>query len=247
MNPHTYAQNDLHENPVFQKMVGIRQGVDDDVVEWDPSSDDFISVDQLKHLDEKQKSEKFQQKENVGDWDFTEDQKKDFRLNGFVSNIYNNENENVPYAKQFVSTEKVSNSPQLYNVSQISGNMEENEVSDLFFSKKNLQALQNGIRYLVYKRSNEKHIIGEQSVTELILIMRSLYVRYGQNLMYNVVDQVRKLNERVLEFAVPKILAELEMYEMYLKDKASLPVPLDRGTNVSSKGEKVLEFKGFFP
>jgi hypothetical protein len=49
-----------------------------------------------------------------------------------------------------------------------------------------------------------------------------------------------------MDYAVPEILRELDMNDKYLQDIQTLPVPLDRSVNVSSKGEKALEFNPFF-
>ena len=119
------------------------------------------------------------------------------------------------------------------------------ELSQLFFSKLNIDALQDGIRYSVYQKTCQKHIIGRQSEDELKVIMRSIFLQYAQNLPYNVVEQVRELNSRVLEYAVNTIVHELDMYSGYRKDLASLPMPLERGQNSSVAGTKVNEFKSF--
>jgi len=116
-----------------------------------------------------------------------------------------------------------------------------NELSDIFFSRKNIDAVQEGIRYMVYKKTCGKHTIGKQSETDLIVIMRSIYLQYGEYKPYGILEQVRDLNSRVLEYCVPKIVEEINIYMHYRKDINSLPVPIDRGEFVSSKGTKVLE------
>jgi Family of unknown function (DUF5761) len=116
-----------------------------------------------------------------------------------------------------------------------------NEVSDLFFSRKNIEALQEGIRYMVFKKSCGKHTIDKQSETDLVVVMRSVYLQYGEFRPYGLLEQVKDLNARVLEYCVPKILEEIKLYMYYRKDISQLPVPLDRGQYVSSKGSKVLE------
>lgn len=118
-------------------------------------------------------------------------------------------------------------------------------VSELFFSEKNLEALQHGIRYGVFKKTCGKHVIGNQSIEQLYIIMRSIYLQYSRNLPYDIVGQVRELNGRVLEFAVHDISKELDMYDTYIKEASSLPVPLERSENVSIKGDRSFEFKGF--
>ena len=64
----------------------------------------------------------------------------------------------------------------------IKGNFEKNCVNDLFFSQTNIDALQTGMKNLVASKTNGKHIIGNQSENELMIIMRGIYLEYGQNL-----------------------------------------------------------------
>lgn len=137
-------------------------------------------------------------------------------------------------------------SPEFTAMPDPAGNMvEDNPVSSLFFSKHNVDVLQDGIRYSVYKRTNDKTVISRQSDIELRVIMRSVYLQYARHLPYRVVDQVKELNTKVLDFAVPRILVELDTYLNYAVDVTQLPVPMRRSENVSIKGEKVLDMKVF--
>jgi hypothetical protein len=133
-----------------------------------------------------------------------------------------------------------------YNIGLLSGNKESTPLSNLFFSKMNVQALQNGMKYLVYKKSGGTHRIGDQSVNHLIVLMQAIFSAHSENRPYDIVPQVRFLNSKILDYAVPEILRELDMNDKYLQDIQTLPVPLDRSVNVSSKGEKALEFNPFF-
>lgn len=165
----------------------------------------------------------------------------------------NNEN-GALFLKQF---ERNTHHPQLKDIKPkkggqifesmlLSGNMEASPVSQLFFSKQNLQALQDGIRYSVFNLSEGRHNIGEQSNEELIIIMKTMFLTYGKNLVYNVVEQVRELNKLVLDYAIPEIIEQIEMYEKYRQDKAYLPTPLDRFASTTIKGEKTLEMPRYF-
>lgn len=116
-----------------------------------------------------------------------------------------------------------------------------NELSMVFFGRKNINALQEAIRYQVFKGSCGKHIIDKQSETDLIVIMRSMYLEYGQYRPFGIKEQVQALNQRVLEYCVPRILQEINIYLHYRNDIQNLPVPLDRGEFISAKGTKVLE------
>jgi hypothetical protein len=118
-----------------------------------------------------------------------------------------------------------------------------NELSEVFFSRQNIDYLQDAMRYLVYEKSCKKHVIDKQSETELLIVMRSIYIQYGEHKPYGLAEQVKQLNTTVLNFCVPKILEEIRMYLHYRQDISALPVPMGRGEFVSAKGTKVLEQK----
>ena len=120
-----------------------------------------------------------------------------------------------------------------------------NEVTNVFFSKKNVDALQDCIRYQVWYRSNEKYTIGRQSEVELKVIMRGTYYENARNLPYDILGQVRDLNRIVIEYCVDKILSEIRMYAHYIKDISTNPVPLALPTATTSAGSRTLEMKQF--
>ena len=87
----------------------------------------------------------------------------------------------------------------------IKGNFSKNCVNDLFFSQTNINALQTGMRNLVANKTQGKHIIKNQNESELMIIMRGIYLEYGMNLQTNVVEQIKDLNTKVLNYIVPRI------------------------------------------
>ena len=123
-------------------------------------------------------------------------------------------------------------------------NIEENCVSKLFFSKLNVDLLQQFIQEEVYKLSNGRYKIGRQSDIELGIIMRSLYLQNGP---YSNCDkkEVRKLNKIVIDDAVPKIYSAIKQYIMYKKDVSTLPKPMLHPEYTSNSGLKSAEMKPF--
>lgn len=111
-------------------------------------------------------------------------------------------------------------------------------VSDLYFSKLNKDVLQQGIRYAVYTKSNQ--IIDPQDSRQLEIVMRSIFLTWATNQPKDVPGQVRCLNGRVLDFCVPIILREIEMYKHYINDINNLPTPLAHPQNVSNAGTRTL-------
>ena len=65
----------------------------------------------------------------------------------------------------------------------LNGNWHENRVSQLFFSGKNIQILQNGIMKGVLQGSNGLYNIGPQCTDTLKIIMRSIYLSSAKNLL----------------------------------------------------------------
>ena len=126
------------------------------------------------------------------------------------------------------------------------GNFEETPVSSAFFSPQNMTYIQNAIRREVYEKSKEKQwLIDPQDIDELKIIMRSLYLQYGRNLPDNVAQQVADLNRTVLDYAVPRILSEVQYYFHYLNDISHMPVPIERPVNLSQAGSKSFPLQQF--
>ena len=88
-------------------------------------------------------------------------------------------------------------------------------------------------------------VIDNQSERELRVVMRSIYLQYARNLPTNIVEQVRDLNSKVLDYIVPKIIIEVKQYDTYIRDASALPEPMDRGLNTSTTGTKFLHVKEF--
>ena len=122
----------------------------------------------------------------------------------------------------------------------VKGNFSKNCLNDLFFSDDNINALQLGMKNMVANETEGEHIIGKQDETQLRIIMRSIYYQYGLNLDTGILKQVRDLNKKVLDYAVNRILNEIEQYKMYIRDASQMAVPLARSQYESSKGTKVL-------
>jgi hypothetical protein len=126
----------------------------------------------------------------------------------------------------------------------IRGNMERTPLNQAYFSPANFQIIQNAIRRQVY----EKHgaLIDPVSTDDLYVVMRSMYYQYCRNLDTHIPEQIQELNDRVVTWCLPKIIAEIDMDKRYLKDITTMPVPLSHPVNLASAGTKSLPFKPFF-
>lgn len=113
-----------------------------------------------------------------------------------------------------------------------------------FFSQDNIERLHNDIRAAVRQMVNAD--IDRQSDDDLMLIMRSYYLQYGQNDPTRVGEELTELNERVVNFASNRISVEVEAYRYYRKDILDFPAPIANPTNVKIYGTRTGELKSFF-
>ncbi len=119
------------------------------------------------------------------------------------------------------------------------GNWEETPLSNTFFGVANINNLQNRIIEEVYRRSGAKQWrIDKQDVNELKIIMRSMFYQYARNLPTDIQGQVDELNNIVIEWAVPRIMSEVQHYLYYLNDINKLPVPMERPVLMTRTGTK---------
>ena len=159
--------------------------------------------------------------------------------NGRV-NIKGNNNLN-----QFALYDKIPiNNNDTYYKNALNGTWNTNILSDAFFSKENIDILQNGIRAGVYKKSNNTVLIGRQNDNILKMIMRSIYLQNSKNLSTNITQQISDLNNLVFQYAIPQIYEESIGYLKYKKDVSTMYTPIERPSATYSNNS--LELKPWF-
>jgi hypothetical protein len=137
-------------------------------------------------------------------------------------------------------TEKV------FSGDMLRGNWEHNALSEAFFTQSNATYLQQEIKKQVYiKSGSKKYVIDDQDVDELKMIMRAIYLQYAKNNTFNIQGQVAELNNIIIEWAVPRILSEVDHYHYYLNDISHMPVPLTQPMNMSSAGTRSLPLQPY--
>jgi hypothetical protein len=109
----------------------------------------------------------------------------------------------------------------------IKGILEENSINDIFFSDMNTKVIQDTIRYKVNIETGE--VIARQSDNEIYIIMRSIMLQFAnfRTGIDNIVDEVRRLNEKVIEYAVDNVSSNVKQHKGYVDKLSKLPVPMD--------------------
>ena len=165
--------------------------------------------------------------------DYTQDN-IDYNINnnGIIPDILDKSNYN-----------SVSNSSIIYNSTQIDpikGNYEQTLLTHNFFSDNNIKSIQDSIRFYVYKQSNT--VIDYQNETDLINIMRSQLLQYGDLSLSNkesVLNEIHRINNMVINYCIYNISSEISMYNFYINDlnKLKTPIELPKYINKNNKEE----------
>lgn len=124
------------------------------------------------------------------------------------------------------------------------GNWEWNTLAHVYFSAENIQIIQNAIKAGVYKLSGNQIVVPNQNPDTLKIIMRSTYLQYAEHYPTNITEQVQRLNDIVLEYAVPSVYNEAVGYMKYVVDQSTLVLPLEHPLN-HDRQFKQLEIKRF--
>jgi hypothetical protein len=122
----------------------------------------------------------------------------------------------------------------------LNGSWEWNVLAQVYFSAENIQIVQNGIRAGVYRMSEGKYNVPPQNIDNVKIIMRSIYMQYAEHYPKDITGQVERLNQLVLEYAVPNVFNEAVAYFKYVQDQSTLAVPMDR-PNQNDRTYKQLE------
>ena len=75
--------------------------------------------------------------------------------------------------------------------------------------------------------------------------MRSIFLQYAANLKNDVVEQVKQLNQMVLNYCIQQVYGEAQGYMKYINDVSTLAVPIAHPV-MASNTDRELEWKGWF-
>jgi hypothetical protein len=114
-------------------------------------------------------------------------------------------------------------------------------MSKIFFSDKNIQRLQKKIKREVYKRTNGKYKLDiDQEERDLLIVMRAIYLEFGRFIPGEIVRQIKRLNNKVIDQIIPSMLTEIRQYYGYLDDINEPIKPMLRPLNVNNAGRRML-------
>lgn len=122
----------------------------------------------------------------------------------------------------------------------LTGTFENSKLSEKYFSKENIDFIQNKLKEEVYKLSGNTILIDRQPDDSIVMVMRSMFYMYSLNQIYNIDTQIEQLNNRVLEYCIKNVYSEAVAYIKYKKDISQMYNPISRPI-YSSTTKKPLE------
>lgn len=118
-------------------------------------------------------------------------------------------------------------------------------LSEHFFSKENIQILQNGLRAGIYKKSKGQYLIAPQQCDILKIIMRSIYLQHAASRETDIRQQIEALNKLVLNYTIQQVYGEIQGYLKYIDDASTLVVPLQHPV-MADNTDREIYFSGWF-
>lgn len=106
-------------------------------------------------------------------------------------------------------------------------------LKETFFSKDNIDIIQNKLINEVKNKSNGKYVIGYQKIEHLKQIMEDIFKTYNNN----VNEDINELNNKVVIFCLPYIFNQIVSHIKWQIDSNSplIPIPLPETTSMAGK------------
>lgn len=158
----------------------------------------------------------------------------------------NIQNENIPTTKSFPLYQENKKGDTYYQNEALKTILTLNDpLYKVFFSKENINLIQNTIKYKIWINSDKKYQIKNQSYDNLLIIMRSIYLQYAKHKENCIKEQINELNNLIYDYSIPNILSNIELYLGFKRDVSNAPVFLNRPINVSNQGLKSVKHNLF--
>lgn len=110
-------------------------------------------------------------------------------------------------------------------------------LGEIFFNPENIARVQRRIKYEIYTRTNGTYVLEiDQNETDLLVVMRDVYITCSTFSPYKLVHQVKLLNDAVCKKIIPDMISIMKQDQEYInqldKPRDILPLPV----NVSKAG-----------
>jgi hypothetical protein len=169
----------------------------------------------------------------------------DFTFKGnLIFNYHNDENKNIKNYNKYTDIDNVNSNERnnwatenSIQKSLLKSVYTPTPLGEVFFSPDNIKRLQNKIRKSIFIETKGKYKLQvDQNESDLLVVMRAVYIQDSYNAPYRIIHQVKELNDKVINRILPDMISNIKQNEEYLNiiDKPIDPIPLP--VNVSRAG-----------
>jgi aspartyl-tRNA synthetase len=116
------------------------------------------------------------------------------------------------------------------------------DLETFFFSNENIDLINKQLILSVYEKSKNTIQISSQSTESLIIVMRYIYIEYARHLPYNIAQQIRELNCRVVSDILPNIITNVTQRIDYLNE---IEKPRQINTLAQNVNNNIKKLPGF--
>jgi len=113
----------------------------------------------------------------------------------------------------------------------------ETPLNSLFFSQENVNVIQKTLRHKFKGESGLS--IDRQDDRDLFALMRAVFIMYEQNPYGDAVEQVKNINEVVVNKALEQIRTNVSQFMTYVRDMDQPIMPLATPENTSVYGTRI--------
>lgn len=169
----------------------------------------------------------------------------DFTFKGnLIFNYHNDENKDIKNYNKYTDIDNVDSNERnnwatenSIQKSLLKSVYTPTPLGEVFFSPDNIKRIQNKIKKSIFIESKGKYKLQvDQNESDLLIVMRAVYIQDSYNSPYRIIHQVKELNEKVVNRILPDMISNIKQNEEYLNviDKPIDPIPLP--VNVSRAG-----------
>ena len=169
----------------------------------------------------------------------------DFTFKGnLIFNYHNDENKDIKNYNKYTDIDNVDSNERnnwatenSIQKSLLKSVYTPTPLGEVFFSPDNINRLQNKIKKSIFIETKGKYKLQiDQNESDLLIVMRAVYIQDSYNAPYRIIHQVKELNEKVINRILPDMVSNIKQNEEYLNviDKPMDPIPLP--VNVSRAG-----------
>ena len=112
---------------------------------------------------------------------------------------------------------------------------EQGYLEHVFFSKENIDLINKQLILSVFKNSNKTIKIESQDENSLIIVMRYVFLEYARHLPYNITEQIRELNCKVVGEILGNVITNTTQKINYLEEiqnpRKLIPLPVNVNKN----------------